>query len=96
MSSVEKELPKPKLLRMTAESTAEIGLKVLFALGFALGLESPGGSPTVRAETGTALRKVASLRVSCAVAGKEFPVGPARSFEAIHSNQSQKRATNAS
>ena len=70
MSSVAKELPKPKLLRMTAESTAELGLKVLFALGLALGLESPGGSPTVTAETGAALGKVASLGVSCVVAGK--------------------------
>ena len=51
MSSVAKELPQPKLLRMTAESTAELGLKALFALGLALGLESPGGSPTVTAET---------------------------------------------
>ena len=71
MSSVAKELPKPKLLRMTAESTAQLELKVLFALGLALGLESPaGGSPTVTAETGAALGKVASLGVSCVVAGK--------------------------
>ena len=69
MSSVAKELPKPKLLRMTAESTAELGLKVLFALGLALGLESPRGSPTVTAETGAALRKVASLAVSCVLWG---------------------------
>ena len=64
MSSVSKELPKPKLPRSTAESTAELGLKVLFALGLALGLESPGGSPTVTAETGAALGKVASFGVS--------------------------------
>ena len=70
MLSVAKELPKPKLLRMTAESTAERGLKVRFALGLALGLESPGGSPTVTAETGAALGKVACLGVSCMVAGK--------------------------
>ena len=69
MSSVAKELPKPKLLRMTAESMAELGFKVLFALALALGLESPGGSPTVTAETG-ALGKVACLGVSCIVAGK--------------------------
>ena len=41
MSSVAKELPKPKLPWTTAESMAELGLKVLVAWGLASGLESP-------------------------------------------------------